>query len=77
MALQSVWYYTDLPEDVVDIIERDLSEKFDPLMGDSKLHGDALNKEKRNSQNAWIPTTHADAVEKVKDKWPKDNSGPK
>ena len=22
-------------------------------------------------------TTHADAVEKVKDKWPKDNSGPK
>ena len=58
MALQSVWYYTDLPEDVVDIIEKDLSEKFDPLMADSKLHGDALNKEKRNSQNAWIPTTH-------------------
>ena len=27
-------------------------------MGDSKLYGDALNKEKRNSQNAWIPTTH-------------------
>ena len=58
MALQSVWYYTDLPEDVVDIIEKDLSEKFDPLMADSKLHGDALNKEKRNSQNAWIPTNH-------------------
>jgi predicted 2-oxoglutarate/Fe(II)-dependent dioxygenase YbiX len=27
-------------------------------MGDSRLHGDALNKEKRNSQNTWIPTTH-------------------
>ena len=27
-------------------------------MADSKLHGDALNKDKRNSQNAWIPTTH-------------------
>ena len=27
-------------------------------MADSKLHGDALNKEKRNSQNAWIPTNH-------------------
>jgi hypothetical protein len=27
-------------------------------MGDSKLFGDALNKEKRNSQNTWIPTTH-------------------
>ena len=58
MAFQSVWYYTDLPEDIVDIIEKDLTEKFDPLMADSKLHGDALNKDKRNSQNTWIPTTH-------------------
>ena len=58
MAFQSVWYYTDLPEDIVDIIERDVSETFDEQMGDSKLHGDSLNKEKRNSQNAWIPTTH-------------------
>ena len=58
MAYQSTWYYTDLPEDVVDIIERDLTETFDPQMADSKLHGDALNKEKRNSQNAWIPTNH-------------------
>ena len=46
MAFQSVWYYTDLPEDIVDIIERDVSETFDEQMGDSKLHGDALNKEK-------------------------------
>ena len=58
MAFQSVWYYTDLPEKVVDLIEEDIAEKFDGNMGDSKLHGDALNKEKRNSQNAWIPTTH-------------------
>lgn len=27
-------------------------------MGDSKLMGDALNKEKRNSKNTWVPTTH-------------------
>jgi PKHD-type hydroxylase len=27
-------------------------------MQDSRLQGDALNKEKRNSQNAWIPTQH-------------------
>ena len=58
MAFQSVWYYTELPQDVIEIIERELSEQFDPQMEDSKLHGDALNKEKRNSQNAWIPTTH-------------------
>ena len=58
MAFQSVWYYTDLPEKVVDLIEEDIAEKFDGNMGDSKLHGDALNKEKRTSQNAWIPTSH-------------------
>jgi PKHD-type hydroxylase len=58
MAFQSVWYYTDLPEDIVDIIERDLTKNFDPQMADSRLHGDALNKDKRNSQNTWIPTTY-------------------
>ena len=58
MAFQSVWYYTELPQDVIEIIEKELSEQFDPQMADSKLHGDSLNKEKRNSQNAWIPTTH-------------------
>ena len=58
MAFQSVWYYSDIPEDVVDIIEKDLSIKFDPQMGDSRLMGDALNKDKRNSQNAWVPSSH-------------------
>lgn len=58
MALQSVWYYTKLPEDIVDIIERDVADNFDEGMGDSRLYGDALNKDKRNSQNAWIPTDH-------------------
>ena len=58
MAFQSIWYYTDIPSDVVDIIEKDLYENFESSMADSKLHGDQLNKEKRNSQNAWIPTTH-------------------
>ncbi len=58
MALQSVWYYTNLPEKIVDIIEEDVADNFDHLMQDSKLHVDALNKQKRNSQNAWIPTTH-------------------
>ena len=46
MALTSIWYYTNLPEDIVNIIEQDLTENFDPSMGDSRLHGDALNKEK-------------------------------
>lgn len=58
MAFQSVWYFSDLPEDVVNIIEKDLSENFDSQMGDSRLMGDALNKDKRNSKNAWVPTHH-------------------
>ena len=48
MAYQSIWYFTDLPEKVVDLIEQDLTETFDPQMADSRLHGDSLNKEKRN-----------------------------
>lgn len=58
MAFQSVWYFSDLPKDVVDIVEKDLSENFDGQMADSKLMGDALNKDRRNSQNAWVPTHH-------------------
>jgi len=58
MAYQSIWYFTNIAEEIVDIIERDVSEQFDNRMQDSRLHGDALNKDKRNSQNAWIPTTH-------------------
>lgn len=57
MAYQSIWYYTDLPEEIVDIIEKDLSKKYQDRMDDSRLHGNALDKEKRNSRNAWIPTT--------------------
>lgn len=58
MAYQSVWYFSDLPKDIVEIIERDLEIKFDNDMADSKLAGDELNKEKRNSKNAWVPTHH-------------------
>ena len=58
MAYQSIWYYTDLPEKVVDLVCEDLTDNFDPQMADSRLHGDALNKDKRNSQNAWVPTNH-------------------
>ena len=58
MAYQSIWYFTNLPEDVVEILDKDLYNNFDHQMQDSKLHGDALNKEKRNSKNTWISTDH-------------------
>ena len=53
MAYQTIWYFTELPEDIVNILDKDLFNNFDHEMKDSKLHGDALNKEKRNSKNAW------------------------
>ena len=58
MAYQSIWYFTDLPKDIIDIIERDLSISFDSNMADSKLIDDTLDKNKRNSKNTWVPTTH-------------------
>jgi predicted 2-oxoglutarate/Fe(II)-dependent dioxygenase YbiX len=58
LAFQSIWYFSDIPEKIVETIEEDLTFNFQNQMGDSKLMGDALNRDKRNSKNAWIPTTH-------------------
>ena len=58
MAFQSIWYFSDLPEKIVDVLEEDLSENFAHKMSDSHVMGDLLNKDKRNSKNTWIPTTH-------------------
>lgn len=58
MAYQSIWYFTDLPEDVVEILDKDLYNNFDSKMQDSKLYGDSIDKVKRNSKNTWIPSTH-------------------
>jgi predicted 2-oxoglutarate/Fe(II)-dependent dioxygenase YbiX len=58
MAFQTIWYNTDLPSEVVDIISNDLTNNFDSQMQHSKLHGDIINSEKRNSSNVWIPTNH-------------------
>lgn len=61
MAFQSIWYYTNLPEKVIDCIEEDLKKYFDPQLQPSRV-GDGgegiVNEEKRNAKNAWIPTTH-------------------
>jgi predicted 2-oxoglutarate/Fe(II)-dependent dioxygenase YbiX len=61
LAFQSIWYYTNLPNEVIDIIEKDLSETFDDQLQDSRVgHGDygTVDKDKRNAKNTWIPTTH-------------------
>ena len=58
MAYQSIWYFTSLPKDVVEILEKDLEGSFDSELKPSKLGGDHINKSIRNSKNAWIPSTH-------------------
>ena len=63
MAYQSIWYFTNLPEDVVEILDKDLYTNFDHQMRDSKLYGDALHKEKRNSKNTWISTRSLDKLD--------------
>lgn len=57
MAFQTIWHYTDIPEEMVDILVKDIG-KFNENMGDSKLFGDAVNKDIRNSKNTWVPTNH-------------------
>ena len=57
MALQSVWFLTGLPSDIISSLEKDLEKHFDD-MGDSKLINDVLDKDIRKSKNTWIPTTH-------------------
>ena len=58
MAFQSFWYQTKLPIEVVDIMEKDLTKIFQNDFTESKLHGNVLNDKKRNSKNAWVPSTH-------------------
>ena len=58
MAYQSIWYYTGLPKDIVNILDDYVSEKFDSEMSDSELIRRHKDKNKRNSENAWINTNH-------------------
>lgn len=58
MAHECFWYYSDLSEELVNILERDATESFEQKMKDSRLQGDEINKSKRKSQNTWIPTSH-------------------
>jgi len=61
LAYQSIWYFTDLPDKVINLIEEDLAETFDNQLQDSRVGGGdfgTVDKDKRNAKNAWVPTTH-------------------
>lgn len=57
MAFQTLWYFSGLPQKVIESIEEDL-QVFDTQMQDSILTGNVIDKNIRNSKNSWIPTSH-------------------
>ncbi len=57
MAFLTTWYQTNLPKDIIKILEEDLKQ-FDPNVQDSQLTGDRIDKTIRDSKNTWIPTSH-------------------
>jgi len=58
MAFQSYWINTDIPDDIINILEKDISINFDSEFKESELTGGIIDRKKRNSKNAWIPTSH-------------------
>lgn len=57
MANQSVWYHTQLPNEIIDLIVNDCS-KFESQLESSTVSSEKLVKSTRNSTNAWIDTSH-------------------
>ena len=57
MASSVCWNFTELPLDIIDILDRDI-QKFDASVQPSRVGGDIQNSYIRNSQNTWIPTSH-------------------
>ena len=54
---KSFCHFDTIPANLMDIIEADLSTNFDSQMQTSRLMGNAEVLDKRNSKNAWVPTT--------------------
>lgn len=61
MALQSLWYDTQLPKNIVSLIEEDLKD-FDKNLENSRVgtaeNGGIVEENVRDAKNAWIPDYH-------------------
>jgi len=58
MAFPTVWYVTGLPKEMIDIVDRDVSQ-FDNQVEQSTLMGpEKDDTTMRNSKNFWISTNH-------------------
>lgn len=57
MANLVSWEFTQLPNDIIEILENDI-KKFDSSVNQSELGGYEMNLSVRNSENTWISTSH-------------------
>ena len=57
MANLVCWNFTELPSEVIDILERDI-KKFDISTQTSGLMGNEIDHHIRNSKNTWIETSY-------------------
>lgn len=65
-AFQSIWYFTDLPNDIIKIMKKDLLQNFDkeinqsPVFIKNKNNQDAsIGFDKvRNSKHTWVSSSH-------------------
>lgn len=53
MAFQSIWYNTNMPPELVDLVMREI-KPLEEALEPSKLYGGGYNEEKRKSKNAWV-----------------------
>ena len=58
MSSQAIYYYTDLPSGVIDLLYKDLIEKYEQDMQESSLSGKVFDDEIRKSKNSWLSTNH-------------------
>ena len=58
MSYRVYWKFTNIPEKIVDIIDTELMNSYGEGMNDSKLMGDKVDPNIRNSKNVWVPHEH-------------------
>ena len=58
MAYLTCWHMTNLPNEIVEIVEKDL-QTFDSIASDSQIMGAQVDKVIRNSKNCLLYTSDA------------------
>ena len=63
MAFQSVWYETRLPDEIIDILEKDLEKTCEKDLVAALVESDnstdvVIDNSIRKSKKSWLPSTH-------------------